>query len=205
MCACDYHHLFHAHMRTSFVCSFLLDTLVRAECQGNDTQLHRTHNYIWSVNMKVCYFQSFKPFWKRSVRNHFALCWSCVTGIKIRAYSSVSNVRTTSIQYPSGSKMNARKFSFPSDRRFLNGTPSLSKRAHAAWTSGTVIAMWPNPRGSELPEWYCTSGLFSVPWLWVSSRMPDRTIRERDAIMVRCAQSTRREVGDRGGITHLRG
>lgn len=61
--------------------------------------------------------------------------------------------RTTSIQYPSGSKMKAILLIFPSVRRFWNGTPSLSKRAQAASTSSTVIAMWPNPRGSELPEW----------------------------------------------------
>ena len=61
--------------------------------------------------------------------------------------------RTTSIQYPSGSKMNAIFFILPSVRRFLNGTPSRSKRAHASSTLATVIAMWPNPRGSEFPEW----------------------------------------------------
>jgi len=37
-----------------------------------------------------------------------------------------------------------------------------------------VMAMWPNPFGSSLPERYGVVSRFSVPWLWVSSRMPDR-------------------------------
>jgi hypothetical protein len=69
-----------------------------------------------------------------------------------------------------------------------------SKRAQAAWMSGILIAMWPNPRGSELPEGYYISGFFSLPWLWGSSR-------RGDGIVVRCAQSAARRsgVGDKGG------
>lgn len=39
--------------------------------------------------------------------------------------------------------MNAMSFIFPSVSFFLNGTPSFSKRSHAAATLGTVIAMCP--------------------------------------------------------------
>ncbi len=35
-----------------------------------------------------------------------------------------------------------------------NFTPSFSNLSQAAYTSGTVIPMCPNPRGSSLPEWY---------------------------------------------------
>lgn len=55
--------------------------------------------------------------------------------------------------HPSGSRMKAMCFILPSVRRFWKRTPSCSKRAQAASTSSTVMAMWPKPRpGSALPE-----------------------------------------------------
>lgn len=36
---------------------------------------------------------------------------------------------------------------------FWKVTPSSSNLAQAFSTSGTEMAMWPNPRGSELPLW----------------------------------------------------
>jgi hypothetical protein len=54
--------------------------------------------------------------------------------------------------HPSGSKMNAIFFILPSVRRFLKGTLSFSRRAHASWMLSTVMAMCPKPLpGSELP------------------------------------------------------
>lgn len=46
---------------------------------------------------------------------------------------------TTSIQYPSGSRINAMLFIRPSVRRFLKFTFRDSKRSHAAGRSSTEI------------------------------------------------------------------
>ena len=37
---------------------------------------------------------------------------------------------------------------------------------------GTEKQMWPKPCGFALPSWYAKLASFSVPQLWVSSRMP---------------------------------
>ena len=48
--------------------------------------------------------------------------------------------------------MKAMFFIFPSVSFFWKQTPRDSKRAQAASTSSTVMAMWPKPRpGSALP------------------------------------------------------
>ena len=70
-------------------------------------------------------------------------------------------------------------FIVPSVNLFLNGTPNDSSLSHASSTFGTVMAMCPKPRpGSVFPLAYpWNSGSDSVPWLWVSSRMPSRVKR----------------------------
>ena len=70
---------------------------------------------------------------------------------KISAFSP--SLDRISIQYPSGSLMNATPFMLPPSGVFLNSTSRDSKRAQAAYTSGTETPMWPKPRGSELPSW----------------------------------------------------
>lgn len=130
------------------------------------------HVKLHFIHQHELYFLHFPTFSQRGLAwGQIPRCWSC-REVDNCAYSSVkvdrrrlTRRRTTSIQYPSGSKMNARKFIFPSLRRFLNVTPSLSKRAHAASTSGTVMAMWPKPFGSSLPERYGVVSRVSVPWL----------------------------------------
>ena len=109
------------------------------------------------------------------------------------------SLHTTSIQYPSGSRINAICLILPSVRRFLNGTPSRSKRAHASSTLATVIAMWPNPFESALPEWYGVFSNVSVPWLWVSSRIAEREKRAappRETIRVTVMEKVYLRVGD---------
>lgn len=68
--------------------------------------------------------------------------------------------------------MNASPFILPPSGVLRKVTPSFSNLSQAAYTSGTVIPMWPNPRGSSLPLWYFKSGSFSVPQLCVSSTAP---------------------------------
>jgi hypothetical protein len=100
----------------NFICLFFSTSYARTVPNATT----RTLSYIVHIQSHLVHqhkrlllsiFQTFSR--KRSVRNHFALCWSCATGIKICAYSPVGNVRTTLILYPTGSDTNPRKISFP--------------------------------------------------------------------------------------------
>ena len=70
-----------------------------------------------------------------------------IVWLRLAASGNVSGCRAhSSIQYPSGSRQNAKPFMRPSSGRFCMVTPAFSSAALVAYTSSTLNAMWPNPR-----------------------------------------------------------
>lgn len=104
-------------------------------------RLGTAHCYRLCFRILLCH-----PKWLPSIFRHayghlLQACTCCRCAWNPNLVYTFRVWGTISIQYPSGSRINAMCLIFPSVRRFLNGTPNFSKRAHASSTLATVMAM----------------------------------------------------------------